>query len=330
MDDYYSLMGVEPDAPVDDIRAAYRDKKAAIVGATDADKVNAKKLNKAWNVLSDPYQRGRYDEQRLQAVENGELDETTEVDETPSTNGRRPARQTRERGQPRAPLQPTIELPSGVQFAGRRPRLIAMVIDLVVLLVLFVGITQIGAQALAKNQKPQVVENVKTYNKQIDDLNKQLDKAKKAAKGDTTKCGADASQARQQVCSLDKQVKDKTKQRDDEVSKLSGIFFGSIAVTFLLGFLYLVLPSMKNGQTFGKRFQHIKVVREDGSPMRAGDVVRRYGIIIIVTFGLFLFLREIAAVLVLIGVTRWLANANHQGLHDRFAKTIVIEDGGAA
>ena len=51
---------------------------------------------------------------------------------------------------------------------------------------------------------------------------------------------------------------------------------------------------MKNGQTLGKRFQHIKVVREDGSPIRAGDVVRRYGLIIIVTFGLFLFLREIA------------------------------------
>jgi uncharacterized RDD family membrane protein YckC len=331
MDDYYSLMGVEPDAPVDDIRAAYRDKKAAIVGTTDADKVNAKKLNKAWNVLSDPYQRGRYDEQRAQAVESGELADADDAEETPSTNGRRSARPTRERGQPRAPLQPTIALPSGVHFAGRRRRIIAMVIDLVVLLVLFVGITQIGAQALAKNQKPEVVENVKTYNKQIDDLNDQLDDAKKAAKGDTTKCGADnVTPVRQKVCDLDKQIKDTTKQRDDEVSKLSGIFFGSIAVTFLLGFLYLALPSMKNGQTLGKRFQHIKVVREDGSPLRAGDVVRRYGIIIIVTFGLFLFLREIAAVLVLIGVTRWLANANQQGLHDRFAKTIVIEDGGAA
>ena len=181
-----------------------------------------------------------------------------------------------------------------------------------------------------RTKSPRSSRTSRPYNKQIDDLNKQLDDAKKAAKGDTTKCGADASPERQQVCNLDKQVKDTTKQRDDEVSKLSGIFFGSIAVTFLLGFLYLALPSMKNGQTLGMRFQHIKVVREDGSPIRAGDVVRRYGIIIIVTFGLFLFLREIAAVLVLIGVTRWMANANQQGLHDRVAKTIVIEDGGAA
>jgi curved DNA-binding protein CbpA len=331
MDDYYTLIGVEPDAPVDDIRAAYRDKKAAIVGTTDTDKLNAKKLNKAWNVLSDPYQRGRYDEERAKAVDSGELDESDDADDTPSTNGRRPTRQTRERGQPRPPLQPTLELPRGMTFAPRRQRLVAMGIDLVVLLVLFLGITQFGAQALAKSQKPQVVENVKTYNNQIDDLTKARDDAKKAAKGDTTKCGAaDVTPVKQKECDADKALKDKTKQRDDEVAKLNSIFFGSIALTFLLGFLYLAIPSMKNGQTLGKRLQHIKVVREDGAPLRAGDVVRRYGIIIIVSFGLFLFLRELAAVLVLVGVTRWMANANHQGLHDRLAKTIVIEDGGAA
>ena len=30
MDDYYELLGVDEDAPVDDIRSAYRDKKAAV------------------------------------------------------------------------------------------------------------------------------------------------------------------------------------------------------------------------------------------------------------------------------------------------------------
>ena len=101
MDDYYSLMGVEPDAPVDDIRAAYRDKKAAIVGATDADKVNAKKLNKAWNVLSDPYQRGRYDEQRSQAVESGDLGRVRRC-RRDAEHQRSPARAPASRGSPTA------------------------------------------------------------------------------------------------------------------------------------------------------------------------------------------------------------------------------------
>ena len=65
MDDYYDLLGVDADAPTDDIRAAYREQKAALDDSTDGDaKADAAKLNKAWNVLSDPYQRGRYDEQR--------------------------------------------------------------------------------------------------------------------------------------------------------------------------------------------------------------------------------------------------------------------------
>ena len=57
MDDYYELLGVDEDTPVDDIRSTYRDKKAAVdTSANDEAKSDVAKLNKAWNVLSDPYQ----------------------------------------------------------------------------------------------------------------------------------------------------------------------------------------------------------------------------------------------------------------------------------
>ena len=59
MDDYYSLLGIDADASVDDIRGAYRVRKDGLDTASDAGKADAAKLNKAWNVLSDPYQRGR-------------------------------------------------------------------------------------------------------------------------------------------------------------------------------------------------------------------------------------------------------------------------------
>ena len=61
MDDYYELLGVDPDAATEDIRIAYRERKAEVDSNTDAGKDEAARLNKAWNVLSDPYQRGRYD-----------------------------------------------------------------------------------------------------------------------------------------------------------------------------------------------------------------------------------------------------------------------------
>src|SRR5579862_5090515 len=92
--DYYELLGVDADAPVDDIRAAYRDKKAAAAEQTknkdtEQAKADAAALNKAWNVLSDPYQRGRYDQTRAnEAANDGEGDEDDDVVDVPATRTR--------------------------------------------------------------------------------------------------------------------------------------------------------------------------------------------------------------------------------------------------
>ena len=80
-DDFYALLGVDSDAPTGDIRSAYRDKKAAL--GDQGDKTATARLNKAWNVLSDPYQRGRYDEQRMRAAGGDGDGDGVEV----STNG---------------------------------------------------------------------------------------------------------------------------------------------------------------------------------------------------------------------------------------------------
>src|SRR5580704_618737 len=95
-DDYYEMLGVDEDAPVDDIRAAYRDKRAAALDIDDSPKnknkdrdaerarAEAAALNKAWNVLSDPYQRGRYDEQRASgATETDDDDVDDDEDAAP-------------------------------------------------------------------------------------------------------------------------------------------------------------------------------------------------------------------------------------------------------
>jgi hypothetical protein len=340
MDDYYSLLGVDAGASVDDIRGAYRVRKDGLDTGSDSGKADAAKLNKAWNVLSDPYQRGRYDAQRAAAAESGTLG-ADEEDETTSSNGSGPqglratarnsrqARQqsTREARQARMKT-PTIALPAGTKFPAPKQRIIAMVIDLLVLIVLVSG-SQIAAQAVAKSQKPAIVRQVDDLNDKITAENKVKSDADKRVSADkqannTTKQATDqkaSDDAKAQITTL-------TKQRDDAAAKLNPYFIGGIAIAFFLGFLYLAIPTALTGRTLGKRIQHLKTLREDGSPLGLRGAVVRFGLIVLVTFVLYFVLQQIAAVIVLFGVTMWMRNPNMQGVHDRFAHTIVVSDAG--
>jgi curved DNA-binding protein CbpA len=356
MDDYYSLLGIETDASVDDIRGAYRDAKDGIDTSSDSGRANAAKINKAWNVLSDPYQRGRYDEQRATADAEGTLG-AGDDDEVASTNGRSsnsrsstPARSSssssgakglrgtaRESRQARAQAArdaraerlnktPTFPAPPGTHYPAPKQRIIAMVIDLLVLIVLVSG-SQIAAQSIAKSQKPAIVKQVNGLNDQINALNKVKSDADKAVTADK-KANNTSQAAIDQKTSDDAkaQITSKTKERDDATSKLNPYFLSSLIAAFILGFLYLAIPTAITGRTLGKRTQHLKVLREDGSPLGWRGSVVRFGLIVLVTFVLYLVLQQIAAVVVLFGVTLWMRNANMQGLHDRFAHTIVVSD----
>jgi curved DNA-binding protein CbpA len=345
MDDYYSLLGIDADASVDDIRGAYRLRKDGLDTATDAGKADAAKLNKAWNVLSDPYQRGRYDEKRAEAADRGDVDDG---DDDASSNGssskssatgfkglqasakssrQERAQSTRDARAARLNKTPTIALPPGTSWPSTRQRIVAMVIDLVVLLVIFIVISQIGANALAKAQKPAIVDKANSLNDQINTANKQKSDADALVSADK-KANNTAKQATDQKTSdaLKTQITNLTKQHDDELAKLNAYFLGGLALSFFLGFLYLAVPSALTGATLGKRTQHLKALREDGSPLGPRGAVTRYGLVILVTMSFYVLLREVAAVLVLFGVTMWMRNPNMQGLHDRLAHTIVVRE----
>jgi curved DNA-binding protein CbpA len=345
MDDYYSLLGIDADASVEDIRGAYRLRKDGLDTGSQAGRDDALKLNKAWNVLSDPYQRGRYDQQRADAAEQGDLDGTPTT--TVSNGGRSVAKSqpTGMRGQAKNSRQerqqatrearaerlakqktPTMTPPPGTHFPSTKQRIIAMVIDLLVLIVLVSG-SQVAAQAVAKSQKPDVVHTIDRLNGEITASNKAQSDADKRVSADK-KANNTAAQATDQKASDDAKAKTKdlTKQRDDQSSKLNPFFLGGIAIAFLLGFIYLAVPTAITGRTLGKRFQHLKVVREDGSPIGVRGAFTRFGLIVLITFTLYLLLQQIAAVIVLFGVTMWMRNPNMQGLHDRFAHTLVVSD----
>jgi uncharacterized RDD family membrane protein YckC len=330
MDDYYTLLGVEPDAATDEIRTAYRERKATIDASSESGKVDAAKLNKAWNVLSDPYQRGRYDEQLTQVADDGETEDDVEA----SSNGRRkparsapaarPARQGRQ-GRQLGP--PTITPPPGTHFPAPKQRVIAMSIDLLVLLGLFIVAAYVVAPAIASATNKQTVDRVDVLRKQVDadvkvrdDANKALSDAKKTNDQDAIlKAQSDADTAK-------KQYDTDNAAFTKESNKLQPIFYSVIGGLFLVGFLYLVVPSIASGRTFGKRLQHLRVLRDDGSPLRAGDAIKRYGTLVLVTFALFFVVGPLAGAVVLVGVIGWMRNANMQGIHDRFAHTMVVSD----
>jgi len=343
MDDYYSLLGIDADASVDDIRGAYRERKDGLDTASDAGKADAARLNKAWNVLSDPYQRGRYDEQRASAEARGDLD-VVDAAAAGSTKGRSSA----SRSSSSAPMSPrqqrqqavrdareaklkaaaTISPPEGTTWPSTKARILAMVIDLLIIIVI-VSASQIVAQSVAKSQKPEVVKQVDSLNNQITQANKDKSAADNAVSADK-KANNPTQQATDQKKSdaAKQQITDLTKQRDDAQAKLQGYFIAAIAIAFFLGFLYLAIPTALTGRTLGKRVQHLKTLREDGSPLGWKGAITRFGLVVLVTFVLYYVLQQIAAVLVLFGVTMWMRNPNMQGLHDRVAHTIVVSDAG--
>ena len=349
MDDYYSLLGIEADATVDDIKGAYRVRKDGLDTGSVAGRSDAVKLNKAWNVLSDPYQRGRYDEQRATAEADGTLG--TSDDATPAgtsqskadSNGSaykgmkanaRNSRQERQQAVRAARAErlqkaATISPPAGTSWPSSKQRIIAMVIDLLVIIVIVSG-SQIAASSVAKSQKPEIVKQVDNLNTQINDQNKIKSDADKRVSADK-KANNTTAQTTDQKASDDAKAKVTalTKQRDDQEAKLAVYFISGIAIAFFLGFLYLAIPTAMTGRTLGKRFQHLKVLREDGSPLGPRGAIVRFGLVVLVTFVLYYVLQQIAAVIVLFGVTMWMRNANMQGLHDRFAHTIVVSDAAA-
>lgn len=158
---HYELLGVAPDAPKDDIRAAYQDKLADVrehraheeASKRPSDSViqaardEEGRLRAAWQVLSDPVQRQRYDDvaglvpgpdgdhpaRVSDAVTDDDEPAADEPDEAPALDFRgRPRKQ-------RTPPPPMVtaeglEIPS----AGRRGT--AAAIDTVTLIVLYLAI----------------------------------------------------------------------------------------------------------------------------------------------------------------------------------------------
>jgi len=345
VDDYYALFGVSPDASTEEIRDAYRDKKSTLdAKGTDSARAEAARVNRAWNVLSDAYQRGRYDEQlassRAEAAD-GDVVTPDAIDDGPPRRRRlfEPASRGGKGG--RAVPQRTLVLPTGFQPAERRARVLAMVFDITVLIMIFLLVIRAVLPAMTDSQYPDESDLLERVTDRID----ALDDAQAAvddAPDDQALAAAldeERERGREVVAECEAAEYDTTVPDDDPDTVTNqleecGLDVGTelvpfqIAVvegSFLVGLLYLVVPSALRGQTVGKMLRRVRAVKIDGSPLGLGGAILRYGAPVLAMAVLYPLLRELALVIVLFGVLGWMRNPNEQGLHDRLAKTVVVD-----
>jgi molecular chaperone DnaJ len=268
---HYELLGVEPDASKEEIRSAYRDRLDQLRGkvekgrsdqARDGARAETARLNAAWQVLSDPFQRQRYDAE----ITTGEATASEEGEEGEEEAAPAPARRRRffeprepreqTEGGERGPRGRERRQPVGVPGAEAAPlgrRLAALGIDVFTMGAVFVGVTSLLVSAASDS-----------------------------------------------------------------------IAFIILLVTalFVIFNAYFVLPTVRTGQTLGKRLTHIMAVDADTGELPTWRrATLRYVVPIVLVIGLPGSLGLMAALL--FGIS-WVLIDTRIGLMDRLGHTRVV------
>jgi curved DNA-binding protein CbpA len=352
-DSYYELLGVEPGASRDDLRSAYRDRvekleaaregKGVTESSLQANREETARVRTAWNVLSDPFQRQRYDAQLNGPAEAGAEGDADESDPEPGTavelTGWRkllappPPKQPRngtaasgDNGKTPPPArqapQPTIPLPAGTTLADTRGRGMALMFDISILLLIYIGLQFVLPNAIQSDytdirDKISHQSDVESKaNDKADSLSDKADAAKK--KGNTDQ----ASTLRAQEKAKRAEAKTASKKQDDLAKDIQGTTLVVTTITFFIFLLYLVPLTALTGKTLGMRRTKIHVLRVDGTPVSWVPSFARY----VVPIAIALYVPQLGPVLGL-GLVLWgFRDRNKQGIHDKLAKTIVVND----
>jgi uncharacterized RDD family membrane protein YckC len=246
---WYEVLGVEPRAAKGDIKVAYQDALDAATGSADTDEVA--QVRRAWQVLSDPVQRQRYDETigvHLTALEpvatNGDGHDDDADDDGPDVEVLDDAGAERPR-RPKPSMMDTaafLELPT----LGRRTA--AMVIDGLT----FLALSAAGGVALLA---------------------------------------------------------------------ATGAGFALLIWVELMIIGVYIVPTVRTGQTFGKRVTYLMVVdRASGNLLTARQVVTRY----IVPMAVIPLLFPLGLFIALYFGMSWVMGRDQVSLADRLAKSIVV------
>jgi uncharacterized RDD family membrane protein YckC len=374
-ENHYEELGVEPGASRDEIRDAHRARVADLEAARDKKGVTEAQLQqnreavararKAWNVLSDPYQRGRYD-QRIAAPPAADVELIDDDDEPagdtgveltgwrkfmapppPKTTGTKNGKNPPAGGRPRP--EPTIVLPDGLQLAEPRARGMALLFDLAILAVLFFGVNLVVPGVIQSDYshiQKQItkVNDLHDARVSIDDAQSSLAKAK--TKSDTTSATKDLKSAQtaftkaekaakkegvpvvapDNVSSLEKQSDQPTaKALQTQADKLSDKVKTTGYIASLITLILALLYLVPVTARTGRTF---------GMRSRHVKVVRVDGSPVgwYASFTRFLIPLLFAVAIPVVGAAIGFAivgwayfDKNRQGIHDKLARTVVVD-----
>jgi len=391
-DNHYEVLGVEATASRDELRDAYRarvdaltaarDKKGITPGQLDENRNEVARVRSAWNVLSDPFQRQRYDA----SVETGAataadgveiVDEAAEPEvqltgwrklmappppKPKAVNGSNGSKGSATPARPGK--QPTVKLPEGMRIAQPKARGMSLLFDLSIVLVLFYAVNVLLPPVIQSDYstiRDQVtsVDDAKTAQGKIDDAQKSIKDASqavskaesagkqqdlKSAQSDLKSAQSDLKSAQQDFAKAQSDFNKKQDDRnlphenlphssdklqskaDDLAGQIRGTTFISAGITLVVALAYLVPITARTGRTFGMRRRGVKVVRVDGSPVGWWPSFARFLIPLLLGIVGFVTVLGILGPVVALGVVLWgYRDANGQGLHDKLARTLVVE-----
>jgi len=319
-DSHYEILGVSPDASRDEIRDAYRARVSELdpeswKGDASDRRDRAAAVNRAWNVLSDPFQKERYDSGIDDTIAGVDDLDDLDADVTSNGNGngqagggkagRGNAAAIAARGTGKVRVTPT-----GLTLAPTRSRINALSVDVLVIIVLLFGLNYL-AGVLFANPAVQVTINDKVVSTtEIEDRDP---------------AAVRSSERADAIAEWEKDNPDAKKDPKVEVDEVD-VVPGNITlifqlITLVVALLYTVVPSARTGQSLGKRIFKIKVVSVDGNPTGWAQSLLHYGVPIAVAIALALL-----GAVVAIGMILWSVwDKNGQGINDKLAKTFVVE-----
>jgi curved DNA-binding protein CbpA len=352
---HYDVLGVESAAGKDDIKSAYQARLGEVqadisreqgskkpdADAMDGYRREEARVRTAWQVLSDPYQRGRYDVTiegggALVAAGDGDDYEDDDAyedeDEAALTPRERARRQRQERAQQarsgpqrqtmlsteRPPTPPSW--PAGLVAPPPRARTMAMVVDIFVLyLILSVGSALIGS-AILDEVYPGKQDQITNLNDGIDKRDDRISSLEDKKQTEDRKA---------EIKTLEKKTKAAEKKRDKLIDDIAPGTYGLLGGIFIAMLLYLIPSSALTGRTLGKRLFWIRVVRADGSRLGFLPAFQRYAplalIAIVAQTPALGILGIVALAGGLFGVLNWPRNPKLQNLPDRISKTYVVD-----
>ena len=266
MTDHYEELGVEPTASKDDIREAHRARLADLEAARErkgvteaqlqANREEAARVRGAWNVLSDPMQRQRYDQQ-LMDERAGEAVASSDVEivdddaaaapqptgwrkllgpppAKPAAAGAAAAATSGAKGaanrKPQPPANPnrpapTVELPAGMAIAETRSRGMALLFDLAICMIVYTAVMFL-VPGLVKSgytdivDQSQKITDVKNSQQSVIDAQKSLNEAKSAS--DKKSAQSDLTSAQKDLKSAEKSARDAKATDKQLATNLSG------------------------------------------------------------------------------------------------------------